>query len=98
MYIPRSLETQLVLIYSLSQITGSMTKVFHQEMLNFILKPQYRPVVEMWDELEINMPSNVIVETSLTSDVLVFKKEKCVYNKVCELVLHFFFMLTLLIA
>jgi len=64
-----------------------MTKVFHQEMLNFILKPQYRPVVDMWDELEINMPSNVIVETSLTSDVLVFKKEKCVYNKVGELTL-----------
>ena len=86
MYIPRSLdESQLVLIYSLSQITGSMTKVFHQEMLNFILKPQYRPVVEMWDELEINMPSNVIVETPLTSDVLVFEKEKCVYNKVGEL-------------
>ena len=56
-------------------------------MLNFILKPQYRPVVEMWDELEINMPSNVIVETPLTSDVLVFEKEKCVYNKVGELTL-----------
>jgi len=61
---------------------GSMTSVFHQEMLHFIIKPQYRPVVDMWEELGINVPSPVTVETSSTSDVVQFEKEKCIYDKI----------------
>ena len=38
---------------------GSMTGVFHQEMFNFILKPQYRLLKELWIEHNIEIPEPV---------------------------------------
>ena len=38
-----------------------MTGVFHQEMLNFIVKPQYRLLTPIWNEQNIVLPEPVAV-------------------------------------
>jgi sulfite reductase alpha subunit-like flavoprotein len=38
-----------------------MTGVFHQEMFNFILKPQYRLLKELWIEHNIEIPESVLI-------------------------------------
>ena len=59
-----------------------MTSVFHQEMLHFIQKPQYRTLIDMWDELGIDMPDPVAVDAPVASGTMQFEKEKCIYNNI----------------
>ena len=64
---------------------GSMTGVFHQEMLNFILKPQYRLLKEPWIEQNIEIPEPLIIsysedtEESFSSDL---NKSEVLYDKI----------------
>ena len=42
-----------------------MTGVFHQEMYNFIVKPQYRILKELWAEHNIEVPEPVIASNNV---------------------------------
>ena len=58
---------------------GSMTSVFHQEMFNFIQKPQYRLQEDLWNELNVTVPRPVRVRVSVTNEVK-FNREACIYD------------------
>jgi len=62
---------------------GSMTSVFHQEMFSFIQKPQYRALVDMWDEVAgIDVPDHITVDTHVTPGLSQFDNNKCIYDNV----------------
>ena len=51
-----------------------MTSVFHQEMFNYIQKPQYRNLVAMWTDLDIPVPPHQVVDVPVGSGMLPFRK------------------------
>eukprot|EP00560_Eucampia_antarctica_P003773 CAMPEP_0197831986 /NCGR_PEP_ID=MMETSP1437-20131217/12885_1 /TAXON_ID=49252 ORGANISM="Eucampia antarctica, Strain CCMP1452" /NCGR_SAMPLE_ID=MMETSP1437 /ASSEMBLY_ACC=CAM_ASM_001096 /LENGTH=1175 /DNA_ID=CAMNT_0043435141 /DNA_START=197 /DNA_END=3721 /DNA_ORIENTATION=- len=64
---------------------GSMTGVFHQEMLNFIVKPQYRVLEPIWNENNIVVPNPVICEdcnNTCCQTQIKFDKDKAKYDRI----------------
>lgn len=60
-----------------------MTSVFHQEMFNFIQKPQYRLLTNVWDDLGIPVPAHATIELSSGKDkVMPFSKAACIYDNI----------------
>ena len=60
---------------------GSMTSVFHQEMLHFIQKPQYRINTSFVQQFETGPLEPVPVEDDGSSrGIMQFDKEKCIYD------------------
>jgi len=57
-----------------------MTSVFHQEMVNFIVKPQYTPQVAMWEEEGIDLPAPVSINTCKSTNYFHFKTESSIYK------------------
>mmetsp|Transcript_8446 Transcript_8446/g.12278 ORF Transcript_8446/g.12278 Transcript_8446/m.12278 type:complete len:218 (-) Transcript_8446:73-726(-) len=61
---------------------GSMTKVFHQEMVNFILKPQYRLVVAPWDEVGMAIPEAITAEVDGLTSFVKFNQSASLYESI----------------
>jgi sulfite reductase (NADPH) flavoprotein alpha-component len=59
-----------------------MTGVFHQEMFNFILKPQYRRQLNLWDEIGIALPESIIVNAVKHVADFKFDKDACLYDHI----------------
>jgi len=61
---------------------GSMTGVFHQEMFNFIVKPQYRTQVDPWEEERIEVPCPIDTELIRSRSSFLFDKQACLFKKI----------------
>ena len=61
---------------------GSMTGVFHQEMLNFYVSPQYRLQANLWDEEGIKLPEPIQVDISRNISTLMFQKDRSIYDAI----------------
>ena len=61
-----------------------MTSVFHQEMVNFYVKPQYRYQMDMWEEEMIDPPDQILIDFDVTRSCFKIEKEKEVlYDEIC---------------
>jgi nitric oxide synthase oxygenase domain/subunit/sulfite reductase alpha subunit-like flavoprotein len=63
---------------------GSMTSVYHQDnMINYFEKPQYRLLVDLWEDLGIWLPEPITVDgTKTIATSYSFDRETCLYDKV----------------
>ena len=60
-----------------------MTGVFHQEMTNFILKPQYRPNSDFFFESGIPRPDCLTIDkTSESKGAIEIDTEAIVYDRI----------------
>jgi nitric oxide synthase oxygenase domain/subunit/sulfite reductase alpha subunit-like flavoprotein len=63
---------------------GSTTSIYHQDnMINYFEKPQYRLLVDLWEDLGIWLPEPITVDgTKTIATSYSFDRETCLYDKV----------------
>ena len=60
-----------------------MTGIFHQEMMNFILKPLYRPNSDFFSESGLSRPDCITTdEVGATKAAIKVNKEAIVYDRI----------------
>ena len=59
-----------------------MTSVFHQEMFNYIQKPQYRLLTNPWEEVGVKVGEHAIVDVGMGNEIMPFDQDLCRYDNI----------------
>ncbi|CAJ1959815.1 unnamed protein product [Cylindrotheca closterium] len=62
--------------------TSSMTAAYHQEMADFVVKPQYLIQKPLWDDLDLAMPLPISIAPRKRGNNFVFNRANCHYDHV----------------